>query len=98
MDVKTYRAGTMQEALELVRRELGPTASVLQTREVRGTRLWNLLPGKRQVEVVASAHVNVPSRMPPPEHHWVVLVEVVLPQWRRDLCRLEPNGKRRVIE
>ena len=69
MDVKTYRAGTMQEALELVRRELGPTASVLQTREVRGTRLWNLLPGKRQVEVVASAHVNVPSRMPPPEHH-----------------------------
>lgn len=67
MEVKTYRAGTMQEALELVRRELGPAAAVLHTREVRGERLWNLLPGRRQIEVTASADVNVPSRLPPRE-------------------------------
>ena len=30
MDVRTYRASSMQEALALVRRELGPEASVLQ--------------------------------------------------------------------
>ena len=33
MDIKTYRAKTMQDALELVRRELGPEAAVLHTRE-----------------------------------------------------------------
>ena len=36
MELKTFRAATMQEALSLVRRELGPTAVVLHTREVRG--------------------------------------------------------------
>ena len=32
MDIKTFRAKTMQDALALVRRELGPDASVLHTR------------------------------------------------------------------
>ena len=36
MDIKTFRAKTMQEALALVRRELGPDASVLHTRELNG--------------------------------------------------------------
>lgn len=64
MDVKTYRARTMQEALALVRRELGPDAAVLQTREVRGGGWLGLFGGARQIEVVASAEVNVPSRLP----------------------------------
>ena len=64
MDVKTYRATTMQEALALVRRELGPTAAVLHTREVRGAGLLGWIPGWRRIEVTASAQVNVPSRMP----------------------------------
>ena len=71
MEVKTYRAATMHEALRLVRRELGPDAAVLHTREVRRGRLFGWLPGKRQIEVTASADVNVPSRLPPrhrPEH------------------------------
>ena len=42
MNVKTYRAKTMQEALALVRRELGPEAAVLHTREVRGGGLLRL--------------------------------------------------------
>lgn len=54
----------MQEALSLVRRELGPTAAVLHTREVRGAGLLGWIPGWRRIEVTASAQVNVPSRLP----------------------------------
>ena len=54
----------MQQALALVRRELGPAASVLHTREIRGGALWSWIPGLRQIEVTASTEVNVPSRLP----------------------------------
>jgi flagellar biosynthesis protein FlhF len=64
MDVKTYRAKTMQEALVLVRRDLGPEAAVLHTRDVRGGGLLGLLLGSKRVEVTASNQVSVPSRMP----------------------------------
>ncbi len=47
----------------MVRRELGPDAAVLQTREVRD-RLWRVLPGPKRIEVTASCDVNVPSRLP----------------------------------
>ncbi|MBM3999498.1 MAG: flagellar biosynthesis protein FlhF [Planctomycetes bacterium] len=60
-DIRTYRAGSLQEALALVRRDLGPTAAVLHTREVRGGLLrW--LTGRRDVEIVASSGIRVPSR------------------------------------
>lgn len=65
MEVRTYRASTMQEALAMVRRELGPEAAVLHTREVCTRRLFGLVAGPRQIEVTASAGVNVPSRLPP---------------------------------
>ena len=65
MDIRTYRAATMHEALAIVRRELGPEAAVLHTREVRNRMLFGLLPGKRYIEVTASSGVNVPSRLPP---------------------------------
>lgn len=65
MDVRTYRAKTMQEALLLVRRELGPEAAVLHTREVCGGPLLRWIPGLKQIEITASAHVVVPSRLPP---------------------------------
>ena len=54
----------MHEALALVRGDLGPEAAVLHTREVRQRRLLGLLSGGRQIEVTASAGVNVPSRLP----------------------------------
>jgi flagellar biosynthesis protein FlhF len=63
MELRTYRAATMHEALALVRHELGPDAAVLHTREVR-PRWLGLVPGKRQIEVTASRDVNVPSRLP----------------------------------
>jgi flagellar biosynthesis protein FlhF len=53
----------MHAALALVRRELGPDAAVLHTREVR-SRWLGLLPGPRQIEVTASRGINVPSRLP----------------------------------
>ncbi len=55
----------MREALDLIRRDLGPDASVLHTREVSGNLLgW--MVGSRQLEVTASSDVNVPSRFPQP--------------------------------
>jgi flagellar biosynthesis protein FlhF len=63
MDIKTYRAKSMRDALELVRRELGPTASVLHTRELNGGLLGRMIFG-RKYEVAASSSVNVPSRLP----------------------------------
>ena len=63
MDVKSYRARSLQEALSLVRQDLGPDAAVLHTREVRGG-LWGWLRGARQVEVTASLGVHVLSRFP----------------------------------
>ena len=62
MDIQTYRAATMHEALARVRRELGPNAAVLHTREVPAEGWWSRLRGVRQIEVTASAAVNVPSR------------------------------------
>ncbi len=64
MDIRTYRASSMQEALELVQRELGPDAAILHAREVRRTRFFGLLRGPSQIEVTASCGVNVPSRLP----------------------------------
>lgn len=64
MDVRTYRAATMQEALSLVRQDLGPEAAVLQTRELPSARWLGWLPGYKRIEVTASAEVRVPSRLP----------------------------------
>ena len=63
MEVKTFRARSMQEALQLIRRTLGPDATLLQAREVR-SGLFGWLPGARQVEVLASADVQAPCRLP----------------------------------
>ena len=47
MKLRTFRATSMHEALTMVRRELGPDAAVLHTREV-GNRWLNWLPGASQ--------------------------------------------------
>jgi flagellar biosynthesis protein FlhF len=62
-DIRTYRARTVQEALALVRRDLGPGAAVLHTREVRGGGWLRWFFNERQIEVVASSQVAVPSRL-----------------------------------
>src|SRR5262245_8973503 len=62
MEVRTYRAATMQEALAMVRRDLGPSAAVLHTREVGTGGLLKWFPSMRRIEVTAALDVNVPSR------------------------------------
>jgi flagellar biosynthesis protein FlhF len=54
----------MHEALAMVRRDLGPDAAVLHTREFRTSRFFGLVSGPPQIEVTASTEVNVPSRLP----------------------------------
>ncbi len=63
MEIKTYRAATLQDALQLVRQELGPDAAVLRAREVAGS-LWQRLRGQWQIEVTAATDVAVPPRLP----------------------------------
>ena len=62
MDLRTYRARSLQEALRLVREDLGPDASVLHTRDV-ATGISRWLGGAKEIEVTASAEVQVPSRL-----------------------------------
>jgi flagellar biosynthesis protein FlhF len=62
MDIKTYRAKTMQQALDLVRLELGSGATVLHTREVNGGLVRRMLFG-RHYEIAASTAIQVPSRL-----------------------------------
>lgn len=63
MDIKTFRAKSMPEALELIRKELGPDAAVLHTRMTPRRGLAGLLGG-REFELAASASVPVKSRFP----------------------------------
>lgn len=69
MHVKTYRARSLQEALQLVRHELGSKAAVLHTREVTSARWLRWLGRPRWIEVTASASVHVPSRLAPRNNH-----------------------------
>ncbi len=64
MNIKTFRAKTMQQALNLVRSELGPEATVLHTRELN-TGLLERLFRSRQYEIAASADVPVATRRAP---------------------------------
>ncbi len=61
MDIRTFRASTLQEALEQVRETLGPDAAVLHTREVKRSRLG--LFSSSLVEVDASIEMPVADRM-----------------------------------
>lgn len=62
MQIKTFRAKTMQKALNLVRSELGAEATVLHTRELNTSLLGRVLLG-RQYEIAASAGVAMPTNM-----------------------------------
>ncbi|MFM8252238.1 MAG: flagellar biosynthesis protein FlhF [Planctomycetota bacterium] len=64
MEVKTFRARSIQEALEYVRQELGQEAAVLSTREVR-SGVWDWFTGDSQIEVTAATDVAVVQRVIP---------------------------------
>ena len=66
---KTYRAGTMKEALAQVRRDLGSRAVILGTREVRRRRVFGL-GGREMIEVTASdgATIGAAPAIAPASH------------------------------
>jgi flagellar biosynthesis protein FlhF len=53
MNIKRYVAGTVQEALQLVKRDMGPEAVILETRTLQGVRGPSQKTGKK-VEVTAA--------------------------------------------
>lgn len=58
-DVRTYRAASMQDALAIVRKELGMDAVILHTRQVSKRRLLPFLRKREEVEITAGVGVNV---------------------------------------
>ena len=60
-DVRTFRAATMQEALDLVRNELGADAVILHTRQVAKRRLLPWRKPAEEVEITASLTLDVGS-------------------------------------
>jgi flagellar biosynthesis protein FlhF len=65
MQLHTFKARSLAEALRLVRDELGPDASVLHTRDVSSPLMRWL--GGRLIEVTASVEVAAPSRLAVPQ-------------------------------
>src|SRR5256885_4136635 len=62
MQLYTFKARSLADAIRLVRDELGRDASVLHTREI-GSPLARLVCG-RMIEVTASPEPCAPSRLP----------------------------------
>ncbi|MFO1021123.1 MAG: flagellar biosynthesis protein FlhF [Planctomycetales bacterium] len=58
-DVRTFKAANMQEALQIVRQEMGPDAVILHTRELPASRLLGLFKNKERVEITAGLGINV---------------------------------------
>ena len=61
-EVRTFRAASMLAALDVVRRELGPDAVILHTRELPRPRSWQIRRSDARADVTAGTGVNV--RMP----------------------------------
>jgi len=62
VSAKTYRAGTLKEALAQVRRDLGGGAVILGTREVRRRRMFGL--GARELVEVTASDGSAPAPAP----------------------------------
>ena len=63
MNIRTFRAASMREALDLVRRELGGDAIILSTRQVKLRRRFPWQRARHEAEVVAGmAEQTVPLR------------------------------------
>lgn len=58
-EVRTFKAASMQEALELVRRELGTDAVILHTRQTSQRRILPWVQPRKEVEITAGLGVNI---------------------------------------
>ncbi len=89
MDIRTFRARSMRQALQMVRQELGPDAAVLHTREVPRSFLGALLGGPR-FEVSASTSVHVPARLTRPAAQEGAAAEEAIPPVEERTPRVPP--------
>ncbi len=60
-DVHMFKAANMHEALDTVRRELGPDAVILHTRQIEQRRFLPWLKPRETVEITAGMEINVPQ-------------------------------------
>jgi flagellar biosynthesis protein FlhF len=67
MQIKTFRAKTMPQALDLVRRELGPEAMVLHTRELNGGLIGRILCGRAYEIAATTSPAKAVNRHEPEE-------------------------------
>ena len=61
MDIRTFEARTMKEALAHVRAELGPEAVILQSREVRKRRFFGMA-GTQAIEITAGTGMAIADK------------------------------------
>ena len=66
-EIKTFKAESMQEALAIVRKELGTDAVILNTRQISHRRMLPFLKKRQEVEVTAGVSVGTrPTHAPRP--------------------------------
>ncbi len=87
MKIETFRAKTMQQALNLVREQLGPEATVLHTRELNANLLGRML-GRREYEIAASIEMEVPSQIAMADSFQATYAQ----QYQQDLQSAEYEG------
>ena len=63
-DVRTFKANTLQAALDIVHREMGQHAVILHTRQIEARRLLPWTRRRQEVEVTAGLGKKVPSATP----------------------------------
>ena len=69
MDLKRYRVNNIQEALQLIKKDLGPEAVIVSTRQVKEGKGTFGLFGKTVLEVTAALdqeQKSIPTKTPPP--------------------------------
>ena len=69
MDLKRYRVNNIQEALQLIKKDLGPEAVIVSTRQVKEGKGTFGLFGKTVLEVTAALdqeQQSAPAKPPPP--------------------------------
>src|SRR2546422_548687 len=64
MEIRTFQARTMKEALARVRLELGPEAVILQSREIKKRRLLGLAPS-HWIEITAGSGLVIAEKTTP---------------------------------
>ncbi len=97
LDLRTYRAKSLAEALRLVREDLGPDASVLHTRQV-GSAAWRWLVGGTEIEVTASSEVQAPAILRSQQQHFPRADLLDFRSQFRDHLRRQQSGQVASVE